>query len=241
MPYTTAWNESTPSGGSDANKLDDVIRATKTDIRERISSLLGGLSLAEFQADPVKAKGIRGGGDADFDLIGGTATTTIRDGTTGLTADLTVNHATGDTAVRVDINAVGGYHHTLLGWAVTNIAASVAATEVPRSPGNRVLMASAGSVLAVVVALEAGQARTAGTLTVEVWRATINVATGVRTDTALGLIATIDGTNPVVKVTSQAKDLDVFNAGDELFLKYATDAGWLPVTADMNASIFVEA
>lgn len=209
-----------------------------TAIRERMADVLGGLSLAEFQADPLKAKGIRGGGDADFEVIGGTATTTIKD-STGANNDFQVDHATGDASVRRDINAVGGFRRYIDGWGVTNIAASVAATEVPRTAG-RVLFPKAGSVLAIAVALASGQIRTGGTLTVEVWKSVIDPGTGVRTDSPLGLIAVIDATNAAFNITSQAKDLDPIAAGNEVFLKYATDAGWLPVTADFTASIEVE-
>jgi hypothetical protein len=240
MPYSRPWLETVPAGSIDANKLDDAQRDTKTDLRERIADVFGGLSLAEFQADPVKAKGIRGGGDADFDVKGGTATTTFKDAT-GANNDLQIDHSNGDATHRGDVNAAGGFRQNLSGWSVTDIAASVAATEVPKAGGNRILMLRAGSILVIGVALASGQVRTAGTLTVEVWKSVITPATGARTDTATGLIAVIDGTNTAFKVTTQAKDLDSFSPGDELFLKYATDAGWLPVTADMTASIVIEA
>lgn len=238
MPYTIAWDETVPDGSMDADLLDDRMRDRMTAIRERMADVLGGLTLAEFQADPLLAKGIRGGGDADFEVLGGTATTTIK-GADGVNEDLKVDHATGDATVRRDINAVGGFRRYIDGWGVTNIAAGVAATEVPRAAG-RALMPKSGSVLALAVALAAGQARAAGTLTVEVWTSVIEPATGVRTDTPTGLIAVIDAANPVVRVVSQAKDLDAVAAGNEVFLKYATDAGWLPVTADFTASVEVE-
>lgn len=238
MPYTIAWDETVPDGGMDADLLDDRMRDRMTAIRERMADVLGGLSLAEFQADPMLAKGIRGGGDVDFEVIGGTATTTIKD-STGVNNDFQIDHATGGTTIRGDLDAGGGFRRYIDGWGVTNIAASVAATEVVRAAG-RPVMPRGGSILAVVVALAAAQARTGGTLTVEVWRGAVDHATGVRTDTATGLIAVIDAANPVVKATTQAKDLDTFLAGDEIFLKYATDAGWLPVTADFTASVEVE-
>lgn len=238
MPYSVAWDETVPDGSMDADLLDDRMRDRMTAIRERVADLFGGLSLADFQADPVLAKGIRGGGDADFDVRGGTATTSFKDAA-GVNNDLQIDHTTGDVAVRRDLNAVGGFRRYIDGWTVTNIAANVAATEVTRVAG-RVLFPKAGSVLAVAVALAAGQIRTAGTLTVEVWKSVIDPATGVRTDSPLGLIAVIDAANPAFKVTSQAKDLDPIAAGNEVFLKYATDAGWLPVTADFTASVEVE-
>lgn len=214
MAHTNPWLNTTPAGSIDANKLDDSIRQLRLDLQERLSELFGGLTLPEFQADPVIAK--------------------------GLNNDITIDHATGDVGVRRDISAVGGFHQTLTGWSVTNVAASVAATEVPGPLANRIQMALPGSILGIVVALAGGQARTAGTLTVEVWKGAINAVTGVRTDTATGLTAVINDVNPAFKVTTQAKDADAFAAGDELFLKYVTDAGWLPTTADFTASVLVE-
>lgn len=238
MAYSNAWDEAFPSGGDDADTLDDIIRRMETAVRERLCSIFGGLSLLEFQADPILIKGLVAGGSADFSVKGGTATTTLRD-STGANADLQVNHANGNVTVRNDISAVGGYRHAVDGWSKTDVPANQAATELVR-PASRYQATRAGSITAVMATLENNQARTAGTLTITVWRGTINVATGVRTDITTALTAVIDGTNPVQKVTLSAKDAIPFNAGDEIFCKYQTDAGWLPVTADLRVSVEVE-
>jgi len=245
MAYGVAWDENVPSGSSDARFLDDRMRDRQTAIRERLCDIFGGLSLIEWQADPILLKGIRGGGDADFEIIGGTATTTIKD-STGANNDLQVDHATGDITGRRDlvatrnIVAVGGFRYTLDGWGVTNVAANVAATEVPRAAG-RALMLRSGSILSVGVAADTNQFSTAGSVTVEVWKATINPADGTRTEVGTGLTAVLSNAGQkAFASTTQAIGTDTFAAGDELFLKYTSDVAWLPVTLDIRCSIEVE-
>lgn len=238
MPYSVAWDESVPAGSSDARFLDDRMRDRQTAIRERLSDLFGGLTLLEFQADPILLKGIRGGGDADFDIRGGTATTSFKDAA-GVNNDLQIDHATGDATVRRNISALGGFRYSLDGWAVTNSAASTAAVEIVR-PGGRVLVLRAGSVLSILIAANAAQFATAGNLTVEVWKGSINAGNGVRTDVATGLTAVLNVANPAFKLTTQAIGLMTVVPGDELFIKWATDAAWLPVALSFKVAIEVE-
>lgn len=245
MAYGIAWDENVPSGSSDARFLDDRMRDRQTAIRERLCDIFGGLTLLEWQADPILTKGIRGGGDADFEIIGGTATTTIKD-STGANNDLQVDHATGDITGRRDlvatrnILALGGFRYHIDGWAVTNVLASVAATEVPRAAG-RALMLRAGSVLSVGVVADTNQFSSGGSLTVEVWKATVNPADGTRAEATTGLTAVLSNAGQkAFAVSTQAIGTDTFAAGDELFLKYFTDAGWLPLTLDFRAVIEVE-
>ena len=84
-----------------------------------------------------------------------------------------------------------------------------------------------GDLLGVLAVLD--DPRTAGTLTVEVY------VNGVAT----GLSAVIDGTNPTLKITTQGIGADTFSAGDLLTLRVTTDAGFLPITANLRASLLV--
>lgn len=56
MPYTNAWNETTPLGSASANTIDDLMRQSKLDLRERINSLIG-VAIGTALADPVVAAG----------------------------------------------------------------------------------------------------------------------------------------------------------------------------------------
>ena len=237
MAYSNSWDEAVPSGGDDADTIDDKMRAGLVNIRERLCDVFGGMSLPNWQADPILLKGLRGGGDADFEVKGGTVSTSLKD-SAGTNNDLQVTHATGDVAVRGDLVAAGGFRRSFDGWSITDVGGTVGATEIVRTNG-RPQMLRAGSVTGVMVTLENSQARTAGTLTITVWKGTINPASGLRTDSATALTAVLDGTNPVQKITLNAKDGIAFAAGDELFVKYAT-VGWTPTTADFRVVVEVE-
>ncbi len=84
-----------------------------------------------------------------------------------------------------------------------------------------------GSITGIVVRSNA--ARAAGTLTVE---ALINGA-------GTGLTAVLDGTNTTAKATTQVTGLDTYAAAAELGVRLTTDAGWLPVTADIVVELEV--
>lgn len=131
-----------------------------------------------------------------------------------------------------DLDMGGGYRSNFDGWYADNVGAGAGPTQMSRfSNGadvDEVFLPRAGSITGVWV--HSDEARTAGTLTVEVYK------NGVAT----GLTAVLDGTNTTFDSTTQAKDLDTFVAGDQLDLRFTTDAGWLPVTADIRAGLEVE-
>jgi hypothetical protein len=134
-----------------------------------------------------------------------------------------------------DLVAPGGFRQSLDGWYQENVAANQVNVELTRAAG-RFRAARAGSVTAVVVT--ATEARTVGTLTIKVYKNTgLAGAAGAQLGT---ITAVLDGTNTSRKATTQAKDTDAFAAGDELYLTVTTDAGWLPVTADVRAALEIE-
>lgn len=53
MPYTNAWNESTPAGSAARTTVDDLFRQLKVDIRERMDGIV-----VDWTADPVVLGGI---------------------------------------------------------------------------------------------------------------------------------------------------------------------------------------
>jgi hypothetical protein len=120
-------------------------------------------------------------------------------------------------------------------WVQENVAANQVAVvlsllggeALSLTPRTALPMIRAGSVTGIVVRSNA--ARTAGTLTVDV---TIN---GVAT----GLQAILDAVNITFDVATQAIGTDVFVSGDEIGIVLSTDAGWLPVTADVSVIVEV--
>lgn len=91
----------------------------------------------------------------------------------------------------------------------------------------------AGSVLAIVV--YSNEACTAGNLTVD-------VAVGAAGATATGLQAALasGGSQTQKDITTQAKDIDAIALLDMLGVLLTTDAGWLPVTADILVGVCIE-
>jgi hypothetical protein len=90
-------------------------------------------------------------------------------------------------------------------------------------------------VTAVVVT--STEARTAGTLTVTVFK---NTGLAGAAGSTIGLTAVLDGTNTSRKATTQAKDTDTFAAGDELYAVVTTDASWAPITGDIRVALDFE-
>jgi hypothetical protein len=114
-----------------------------------------------------------------------------------------------------------------------NVAGTTGNTDMN---GTRWVAPRAGRVTAVVV--KATEARTAGTLTVNVFKATgLSGAAG----SAMGVSADLDGTNTIsmATTTNQVDPTRAFAAGDELYLRYST-SGWTPTTSDIRAFIEVE-
>jgi hypothetical protein len=133
----------------------------------------------------------------------------------------------------VDLNALGGYRQTVDGWWADDVPGTAGPTLMSRFTGLGAAFPTSwvavrvGSITGVVV--KSNAARTAGTLTVEVFK----------NGAGIGLTAVLDATNTLTKSSTQAKDTDTFVAGDELDCR-VTSAGWTPTTADIRASIEVE-
>lgn len=130
-----------------------------------------------------------------------------------------------------DLDWVGGYAQTLGPWLQDNVAAlqTAVALAVGTTPTrNERIVTRGGSIIGVVVL--SNEARTAGTMTVEVTK------NGVGT----GLTAVLDATNTTFKATTQAKDADTFVAGDRIGAIITTDATWAPTTADITVEVLIE-
>jgi len=131
-----------------------------------------------------------------------------------------------------DLKAAGGYRQTIDGWYQDNAAATQTAVQLTRFAAGVVptmfVPVRAGSVLGVCVL--SNEARTAGTLTVEVYK----------NGAATGLTAVLNGTDTTFKATTQGKDNDTFVAGDQIDLRVTTSADWTPVTADIRATLEIE-
>lgn len=128
----------------------------------------------------------------------------------------------------------GGFAHTIHGWYQDNVTASQTNVELTHAAG-RWTAVRAGSVLGVVV--HATEARTAGTLTVDVFK---NTGLAGAAGSSIGLTAVLNGTDTSRKATTQAKDTDTFAAGDEIYAVVTTDGSWAPTTSDIRVSILVE-
>jgi hypothetical protein len=140
---------------------------------------------------------------------------------------------TGNTGwVRITTATSNEIAMLLEGWWQDNVAASQTAVILTRFGAGtgfptKAIMLRAGSITGIQV--KSNAARTAGTLTVEVYRGGV----------ATGLTAVLDGTNTTQKSTTQATGLDTFVAGDELDIRITTDGSWAPTTADIFASLDV--
>lgn len=116
-------------------------------------------------------------------------------------------------------------------WAVNNVPASqtdVALSAQLSTNFDTIKAVRGGSIVGIATRLS--EPITAGQLDVEV---TINgVGTGF-------LITHTAGANPSGGVATQATGLDVYVASDLLGLRYTTNAGFLPITTDLEAYIQV--
>jgi hypothetical protein len=127
------------------------------------------------------------------------------------------------------------YRQTVEDWSRSPVAKNLAAVILTRptpSPGvasNIWVAPKAGSITQVWV--RSNTARTAGTLTVEVYKGGV----------ATGLQAVLDGSNTIFKLTSQATGLDTVAAGNQLDIRVTTDGSWEPTTAGIIAGLRVEA
>jgi hypothetical protein len=139
-----------------------------------------------------------------------------------------------NTFLSAGTGVVTGDRYVIDGWYQDNVVASqtdvalarlATTTEAP----TRWIAGRGGCVTAVWV--KSSLARTAGTLTVKIFNNGSVVGS---------LTAVLDGTNTTFKATTQNKGTTNFVAGDELELRVTTDAGWLPVTADIRAAMEIE-
>lgn len=142
---------------------------------------------------------------------------------------------TGDVYSASDCDFAGGYRQLFDDFYQDNVASSQTGVALARAGDaswaafdGKVIMLRGGSITAVAV--KSNEARTAGTLTVEV----------TKNGSGTGLTAVLDGTNTTFKVTTQDKDTDTFVAGDEIGVTITTDGSWAPNTADIRVAIEVE-
>lgn len=142
---------------------------------------------------------------------------------------------TGDVVSTADLDAGGGYRQSFDIWFQDDVAASQSAVALARigdavwaAMDGKLIMPRAGSVTGICV--KSNDARTAGTLTVEV----------TKNGAGIGLTAVLDGSNTTFKATTQAKDTDTLAAGDEIGVTITTDGDWAPTTADIRVCVEVE-
>ena len=132
-----------------------------------------------------------------------------------------------------DINPNGfGGHKVQFQWYYNNVAASLTEQKmnVNNSGSNmqQHLMVFAGSILGITI--RTNEARTAGTLTAEVF-----------VDSAgTGLQVSLDGSHGSYHTVTQAKDTDACAVQTSVDVRITTDAGWLPVTADIIVDVVLE-
>lgn len=100
-----------------------------------------------------------------------------------------------------------------------------------------VIMPYSGSIMGIGVVSNAD--RSAGTLTVEVFKQT-GTTNGALTNTKSGLTAVLNGTNVMRSYTTQNKDIDTFSAGDRIGVMITTDGSWNPTTSDILVTVIVE-
>lgn len=160
----------------------------------------------------------------------------LLDGTAAMTGDLSLG---GNDLTNVltatgtgDLDFGGGYRQSYDGWYADNVGTGSGPTQMSRFANgadvDKLFVGRSGSITGVWV--HSGEARTAGTLTVEVYK----------NGAGTGLTAVLDGTNTTFKATTQAKDLDTLAAGDYLDIRFTTDGSWAPGTADIRAGLEIE-
>lgn len=109
-------------------------------------------------------------------------------------------------------------------WRQTNASASQTAVALTRSDGT-VLALRHGFLTGLAV--KSNEARTAGTLTVEVYIGGV----------ASGLSAILNATDTTFAVETSPEGLIPISAGDELDIRVTTSGTWAPTTADIVATL----
>lgn len=122
------------------------------------------------------------------------------------------------------IELLDGWYYLL---AVANLSAQAMLRAAAGPLAGSVVMGRPGSITGVLVKTD--DARTAGTLTVEVYK----------NGSGTGLTSVLNGSNTVSKFTRQAEDVDAFTTGDEVSVRLTTDGSWAPVTANIRAAVEV--
>jgi hypothetical protein len=129
---------------------------------------------------------------------------------------------------------VGGNYETIDGWLQDNVAANQTDIELTRALG-RFRAVRGGSVTGLVVT--STLARTAGTLTIKVFKNT-GLAGAAGTQLTSTITAILNGTNTSRKSSYlMVHSSNLFVAGDELYITVTTDAGWLPITAGIRCAL----
>lgn len=141
---------------------------------------------------------------------------------------------TGQVQSAKDCAFGGGYRQTIDGWYLENAGAGLNNQVLTRLSGTTNnptgwIAPRAGSVTGIAV--HSNAARTAGTLTLRVFR----------NGTQLGTLgATLDGSATTFRAVYQEKDVATFQAGDILDVRVSTDATWAPTTGDIRGILEVE-
>lgn len=187
--------------------------------------------------EDIVIKNVRNGGaSGGMKLISLGSTRNFDVSNMSVSAGVRLNGYTGFTHIRKEedgrIYLDGRTYGTAGPFTQSNVTASQ--TNVALA-GSRWTAPRAGSITGIVV--KSNEARTAGTLTVEVWK---NTGLAGAAGAATGLTAVLNGTNTSAKATTQDPNTDTFVAGDELFVSITTDGSWLPTTADIQAWIEYE-
>lgn len=104
--------------------------------------------------------------------------------------------------------------------------------------GGRWIAPRAGSVTGVAMKLTGG--RTAGNLTMKVFKSTTSLSGSAGSELSSALRADIFSTNTDQFVATFTPSLYTFAAGDELWLNITTSAGWAPTTSDIRAWLEVQ-
>jgi hypothetical protein len=99
MPYTRAWDETTPPGSARSDTIATELRNLERDIRERLDSLLG---LGDMTADPLRATRLDLGGPGDTRIVGGTSGLQVRSNDDAVTNMYVAN--SGDVATGRDLS-----------------------------------------------------------------------------------------------------------------------------------------
>ncbi len=138
-----------------------------------------------------------------------------------------------NTHAQIDTH-IGTSHGRECGhWYEDDVAANVSNYEMPLAGSltgavKYVVMRQAGSITGISIA--SSEARSAGSLTVEVSK----------NGAGVGLTVVLNASNTTYHYGTQAKGTDTFVAGDRVGVLATTSADWAPTTADIDIAVEVE-